>query len=94
MLPGQSAGRRYYLFADCGFAESVKDVTDVTSGEQKKGPVPERTGLVICNKNQGARYEAGWMSLTRIMLVDWSRVPLTVTCLPLKCLAFAWSSSR
>jgi hypothetical protein len=37
MLPGQSAGRRYYLFADCGFAESVKDVTDVTSGEQKKG---------------------------------------------------------
>ena len=33
------------------------------------------------------------MSLTRIMLVDESRVPLTVTCLPLKCLAFIWSSS-
>ena len=98
MLPEQPAGRRYYLFADCRFAESAKDVTDVTSNlyfvNNKKGPIPEGTGLVICNQKQGARYEAGWMSLTRIMLVDWSRVPLTVTCLPLKCLAFAWSSSR
>jgi hypothetical protein len=55
---------------------------------KKKGPIPGGTGPSVLQKEREARYEAGWMSLTRIMLVDWSRVPLTVTCLPLNCLAF------
>ena len=50
MLPGQPAGRRY-LFAHCRFAESAKDVgchKQPYYVNDKKGPIPEGTGPVVC----------------------------------------------